>query len=94
MLHARLRSETRDLRLRPLPGLPEILARLHLDPHLGARAERRFQAQCHFRADTGPAVEHSGQCLPGHAQSLGRFRDPQPVRQIVPEHFAWVRAKI
>ncbi len=56
-------SDTPHLRPAQLPRLPEVMISLHLNPHFCAGAQGGFQAQRHFGADTGAAIQERGQRL-------------------------------
>jgi len=51
--------------------MPEVVVRLHVEPHLGVGPERSLEAQRPRCADAGTTVQQRGKSLPGNAEALG-----------------------
>jgi hypothetical protein len=64
-----------DLRARLLPGLPQVIGGLHVEPDFRAGVQPLREAQGHIGADGGLAVQHARQRRARHSQRLGRFGD-------------------
>jgi len=71
--------------------MPEVVARLHVEPHLGAGAKRPLEAQRHRCADAGTTIQQRGQRLPGNAEALRDLADRYSLRKILAEDLAGVR---
>ena len=62
---------------------PEVVVRLHVEPHLGAGARCALEAQRHRCADAGTPVQQRGQSLPAFSTpsvDLGSGYHPRTVR--------------
>jgi hypothetical protein len=70
---------------------PEVVARLHVEPHLGAGPKCSLEAQRHRCADAGTPVQQRGKSLPGNAKPLGDLTDRYSLGEILAEHVAGVR---
>jgi hypothetical protein len=70
--------------------MPEVVVRLHVEPHLGAGPKRSLEAQRHRCADAGTPVQQRGQSLPGNAEALRDLTDRYPLRGILAEDLAGV----
>ena len=56
-----------------LPGLPQIVGRLHSGPHFRARAQCIRQPQRHVRTDAGAPIENRRHGLARHTQMQRGF---------------------
>jgi len=70
---------------------PEVVARLHVEPHLGAGPKRSLEAQRHRCADAGTPVQQRGKSLPGDAEALRDLTDRYALGEILAENLTGVR---
>lgn len=71
--------------------MPEVVVRLHVEPHLGAGPECPFEAQRHRCADAGTSVQQRGKSLPGDAEALRNLSDRYSLGEILAENLTGVR---
>ena len=73
-LGVRLRGESQYAKLfTALLCVPQIVLSLLIDPAFCGGIKRDRKAHGHLRADTGPAIQDSGQRFPAYAESLCRL---------------------
>jgi len=53
--------------------MPQVVLRLLIDPAFCGGIKGNRKANCHFRADAGPAIQNSRQGFPANAESLCRL---------------------
>jgi len=78
------------MKVKPLPGLPEVICVLMPQPGLGAGPKGHFQPQGHLRADTALAVDDFGETFTAHPKQLRGFGNTQSERNqdILPKNLA------
>ena len=86
--------DTEDFGQFSLARLPEVVIRLHRQPHFGAGAQGGLEAQCHGRAGARSSIQKPRQGLTCDPEPRSRVCDALGARKEVAQDFAGVGGSV